>query len=164
VGRLTAEAQVRRDSDVVADRARGLTVPTIAANHSLSERHVWEILARRRRRQVAPPEYDPVGVALESVEQLDNRIEALALLADTASQESVQLGAIKTQLLAMRQRTELMQAVGLLPLELLDLREKLDIRQTVMTIVEFLRGESIADDAIRVLCERLESPVAVRQD
>ena len=36
--RLTAQRKVERDAAVVRDRARGLTWPTIAARHGLSER------------------------------------------------------------------------------------------------------------------------------
>src|SRR4051794_29732063 len=113
--RSTVAEKAERDKQIVLERAAGLTVPTIAARHDLSERYVREILAQRRQAQLVLADIDPVGEILEAIEQHDFVIERLSLLASTAKHEAVALGALKAQLGAMRHKHDLLISVGLLP-------------------------------------------------
>jgi hypothetical protein len=73
---------VARDAKVVADRARGLTWPTIADRHALSERQCRSIWSEWVRERPLEPT-DPRDALREAVAQLDATIEDTALFAET---------------------------------------------------------------------------------
>lgn len=82
MARLTAQQKVERDARIVADRAAGLTWPTIARRHDLSERQCQEILRAHRAARPRFEARDPVDAVTEVVEQLDSVIEKFALVAE----------------------------------------------------------------------------------
>jgi hypothetical protein len=95
VSRLTASEKVRRDLQVVADRARGFRWATIAERHRISERHARAVWAATRASGPALGEADPVEILHEALLQLEALIEELALLAETADHDAVRLGCLK---------------------------------------------------------------------
>jgi hypothetical protein len=76
-----AQQKVERDARIVADRAAGLTWPTIARRHDLSERQCQEILRAHRASRPLFEARDPVEAVSEVVEQLDSIVEKFALVA-----------------------------------------------------------------------------------
>jgi hypothetical protein len=80
---------------VVADRLRGLTWPTIAQRHGLSERHCREILEQWRLSQPALDELDPLELVQEALEQRAMLVEELALLVEKSKHDAVRLGALR---------------------------------------------------------------------
>ena len=74
-------------------------------------------------------EHDPVVAVLEALEQVDAIVERFARLAAEATHDAVVVGALKGQLAAIRERLGLMQAVGLLPLDLGLLRREIHARE-----------------------------------
>ncbi len=125
--RLAARDKVERDALVVADRARGLTWPTISARHGLCERQCREVVRAHRASGPALDEHDPLEEVQEALEQLESLVEQLALVVESSKHDAVRLGALKAQLAASGQRLALMQAVGILPRTLGLLRQDADI-------------------------------------
>jgi hypothetical protein len=101
--RLPAAKKVRRDEQIVRDRASGLLWSTIAQNHHLSERQAREVW---RERLAAEPleELDGRDWLRQVLLQTEQAVEELALLARTTRNDAVRLGAIRGRLAAMAQR------------------------------------------------------------
>jgi hypothetical protein len=159
---VPAYEKVRRDALVVADRARGLTWPTIAARHHLSERQCRSVYADFRRRAGNEPE-DPEDEARDAVRLLEAAIEELALLAETTNNDAVRLGAIRTKLDAICRRIELMQALGLLPRDLGLFEDRRDGRLMASALLGVLERHDIAPevedemlDALQVRCDAVD--------
>jgi hypothetical protein len=159
--RLPAADKTHRDLEIIGARAAGYTVSTIARRHGLDERHVRRILQEHRQRQ--PPlttRFDPAQIAMETIEQLDHIVEELAELAAQASQEAVRLGALRTKLVALRDRTSLLQSLGLLPADLGVVADQIDVRLSIEIISKFLVEQNVPRDAIRRLVHQLDPGTA----
>ena len=140
-GRLPAEEKVRRDSAVVADRGRGLTWSTIAERHNLSERHCREIWSEGRGLRLHAE--DPLEALADLLAQLDAGIEDLALLAETARNESVKLGALKARMGATSEKFELLRACGLLPRDLRVFRFEVEVQQVAAMVLATFDSEGV---------------------
>jgi hypothetical protein len=149
--------KVRRDSEVVADRVRGLRWATVAERHGLSERHCREIVQRWRQAQPGLGDSDPLEVVAEVLEQLEAVIERLSLLADEPVQDSVKLGAVKALLAAQHERVELLMSVGLLPHNLGLVRHEVDVRRLIRTILEVFDRHGVASDVRMDVAEALRA-------
>ena len=143
--RLPAEAKVRRDASVIADRARGLSWATVAQRHQLSERHCREIWATGRTTDLNPRA--SLDALADILAQLDAAIEDLALLAETTRNDAVRLGAVRARLAAMADRFEVMQACGLLPRDLGLFRLEIDVREMTRVIVDAFDAHAIPGEA-----------------
>lgn len=153
--RLAAHEKVERDRLVVADRARGLTWPTIGARHGLSERQCRTIWTESLSRHDLP-DADPFEVVGEVLAQWDSLIERLALLAEEADQDSVRVAALRAQADALRTRLILCQAVGLLPRDLGLFRHEADVRAVARAILSVFDEHHVPDDAVAAVREELD--------
>ena len=133
--RLRADQKVDRDTQIVAERARGLSWGRIAQRHGLSERHCRAIWSNYRTRSADLEAVDPLEAVQEALLQYDGVIDELAVLAEEAVQDAVRLGAIRSRLGAIEARLRLMQAVGLLPAGGGFVRDELEQRQLVRVLV-----------------------------
>jgi hypothetical protein len=156
MARLTAAQKVRRDAEIVADRARGLTWPTIAERNRISERQArraWTDWIRR-----APLEaVDPLRALQDAVAQLDALVEDLVLLAESTANDSVRLGAIKSRWLIIADRFRLMSYTGLLPRDLGLYRTELDARRLVDAIFRAFDEHAVSRDAREAVLAALRS-------
>jgi hypothetical protein len=156
-GRLAAVEKVQRDSEVVADRVRGLRWATIAQRHALSERHCREIVQRWHQTRPGLGDRDPLEAVAEVLEQLEGVIERLSLLADQPVQDSVRLGALKALLAAQHERVELLMSVGLLPRDLGLVRHEIDIRRLTRTVMDVFDRHGVASDVRMDVAEALRA-------
>jgi hypothetical protein len=159
--RVTAQEKVRRDAEIAADRAAGLTWPTVARRHDLSERQCQEIVKAHRAARPPFESRDPVEAVTELVEQLDSLVERFALVAEETKHDAVRVGALRSQLSAMEQRFTIMQTLGLLPpLDLV--RLDVDMRRVMDTAVNVLKrhevGGEVFDDLLVALDDGLAWP------
>ncbi len=81
----SAVDKVRRDEQIIAERARGLTWPTIARRHGLSERQCRNIWSARPGRVSCRDLTDLEARVDEALEGYDAAIEDLAMLAASAT-------------------------------------------------------------------------------
>jgi len=146
VARLTAREKLRRDAEVVSDRARGYGWASIAEHHDLSERHCRQIWREHWDAEPAMDEIDPVEIAREAIAQLDAIVEDLARIADAARHDAVRLGALKAKRDAITQRLILLQTIGLLPCDLGMLRHEIDVRQVTKAFIAVLDRHNLADE------------------
>jgi hypothetical protein len=149
---VAANPKADRDRRIVADRAAGLTWATVAARNGLAERQCRNIVAKHREEQPPPWEHDPLEVLQEQLEQLDALVERLALVAEESGHDAVRLGALKSQLIALQQRRELLQATGLLPRILGLIGQEIDMRRMTDDAVRVLKqhdvSQELADDLV----------------
>jgi hypothetical protein len=162
--RLTAQQKVQRDAEIISDRARGLSWPTIALRHKLSERQCRTIWAEYREQQRAFSDTDPIDAVLDAIATHDAVIEELALLSESANQEAVKLGAIKARLAALHAKALLMQAVGLLPADLGLLRREIETRWVAETIIGTCKKHNASIEFLRDLHEAMAGARLVRSE
>jgi hypothetical protein len=161
VARVTAQQKVERDAHIVADRSRGLTWATIEARHGVGERQCRTIWAERLR-EISTEPVDVREALREAITQLDAAIEDCALLAESTSNDSVRLGAIKARLAAMGERDELLRLSGLLPFDARAVRTEAELRDINDLILGLFDKHGLGDDAKRELEEGFEAGLAGR--
>ena len=157
--RLPAAEKVRRDEQIVADRARGLRWATIAERHHLSERHAREVW---RERLAAEPleSLDGTETIAEALLQVEAAIEDLALLAETTNNDPVKLGAIRARLDAMNSRVTLLRIGGYLPATWRAAMTEADTRRMADNLVAVLVRHDASDQLLQDIAETLRGPVA----
>jgi hypothetical protein len=152
-----AREKVKRDCEIVADRARGLTWRTIAARHGLSERQCRTVWAERRPPLAEALEGDLVAALEEALAGLDAVIEDCALLAERTANDAVRLGAIKARMAAMGERFSLLRACGLLPHDLGLWRQEIDLASLMRTMDEVFERHDVSTEALADLGEALRA-------
>lgn len=151
VARGTAQEKVRRDAEIVTDRARGLTWASIAERHGLSARQARTVWTEHCE---ATGPADPAEALLavqEAVAQIDQVVEDAALLALSTANDSVKVAALKLRLSALGQRFELQRLVGVLPYDLGWFLYDADTRATAQTIVRVLEEHDTPLEVMRDL-------------
>ncbi len=154
MGRLSAQKKVERDRQVVADRQRGLTWPTVAERHSLSERHCRQIVAQWRSSRPGLAELDPLELAQEALDRQETLVEEYALLSETSRHDAVRLGALKAKHAALNDHTSLLIACGLLP-RLGRVAVEIDVRRLTQHILSVFDRHGVDQAARRDLVEVL---------
>ena len=158
--RLTARGKVERDREIIADRARGFTWPTIAARHDLTERQCRSIWKQSLDAQARVLESDPFEAVAEALVQWDAVIERFAVVAQEATQDSVRLGALKAQADALKARLILAHAVGLLPRDLGLFRREADVRLVATKILRTLEAHDVSEEVFDALEQEFKSASA----
>ena len=136
--RVAANEKVKRDAEIVRDRARGLTWETIALRYGLSTRQCRAVFSEWAREQPSPFKANRLDLLHETLASYDLAVEEFALLADDATQETVRLGALRTKLAAMDARLQLMISLAMLPIDPRKVLEEADYRAQVIAIAEIL--------------------------
>jgi hypothetical protein len=155
VARLSAQGKVERDARIAADRARGLTWPTICERHAISERQAREVVKAHRPSLVAG--VDPVAEVGDLLARYDAIVEELAVLAEATVHDGVRLGAINGRLRAIEARASVAQAVGLLPhLELV--KRELDSRRMARDLLAIFERYGAPAEAVDELLELWRRP------
>jgi hypothetical protein len=155
VGRTSAAEKVRRDTKIVADRARGFRWAAIARRHGLSERQCRQVWREHRATEPPLAELDPLEILAEAVEQHDALVSDLAELAERANQPAVTLGVLKLKLRSIDQRLLLLQGVGLLPQNLGAFRAEIDVRRVAAALIDAFERhqipEAVENDVLDIL-------------
>ena len=162
---LTPEQRHVRNMRIVQARlGRGLSWPNVAATYRLSERACRTIVKAYRDAQPSLKAIDPIDTIEERLFQLQGAAEELALVAQTADNDSARIGAIKARLDALAQHTELLQAVGVLPNELGRLRVEVDVRVIAQRVLAVVAEMNLpAEQHARLLEALTGQPVEIQQ-
>jgi hypothetical protein len=152
-GRLTAREKVERDAEIVSARASGLPWSEIAAEHRISGRQCRTIVNEYGKTGITPRLRDPVEVVDQMLERYEGFQERLIDIADTATNDSARVGAIKAAMEAMRSQAELMQAIGVLPRDLGRMAVAIDVRRVARAAIEVLDRNGIPAEVQRELVE-----------
>jgi hypothetical protein len=164
MARLTAKAKVRRDFEIVADRARGISWPTIAATYELSETQVRNIYRAARASDVAEAD-EPRAIETidEVLLQYESVIEDCATLYASSNNDSVRLGAVKARQAAIGSKLETLQALGILP-RLSTVHFAADAQKVVDSVSAVMEkhgaGEQVENELVTALEAALPSPYA----
>ena len=87
----------------------------------------------------------------EAADQLDALIEDCAVLAETTSNDSVRVAAIKERRTLMQEKIAFQQACELLPRNLRDLLTEQQMREIIERVVEILVEHEVGEDVLRAL-------------
>jgi Homeodomain-like domain len=142
---LNTHERAQRNLRVVQDRARGLSWTRIGDRHGISDRQARRIVTEYRRAGPGLREYDPVEIVEEVLDAQEAALDDLAVLAETTTNPSVELGAIKTKLAVHRERLELLGAIGLLP-NMGQLRIEIDLRQIADRLCTVLSAPEVSPE------------------
>jgi hypothetical protein len=150
-GRLPARDKVVRDAAIVAARSEGLSWEAIAAEHGVSARQCRTIVNEYGKAGITPRLRDPVEVVDQMLERYEDFQERLILIADSATNDSARVGAIRAAIDAMRSQAELMQAIGVLPRDLGQMKVEIDVRHVARAAIDVLDRNGVPVEVQREL-------------
>jgi hypothetical protein len=159
---MTTSDRAARNSQIVEARLRGLGEITVANRFAVTPRQVRRVLAEHRKSRPRLDDIDPLEVVRDALDGYEALAEELALLAERTSHDGVRLGAIRGRLDVQKARLDLLQAAGLLPADLPQLRVLRDMERTADVIMQVFDQEGVPERAQRriadVLSGREEGP------
>ena len=119
---MTTAERAARNSQIVRARLRGLGEAEVATRFTVTPRQVRRVVAEHRESRPRLDSIDPLEVVGDVLDGYDALAEELAELADSTSHDGVHLGAIRGRLAVHGAKIELLQAAGVLPADLPQLR------------------------------------------
>jgi hypothetical protein len=137
-GGMTSEKLAQRNNEIVAAKLRGLSWPVVADTFGISVRQGQQIMRQYRESNPSLREHDPVEIVDNILDGYQGTIEELALISANSRNDSVRVGAINAKMAAMTKTVELLQAVGVLPHDLGELRVVMDGKMVAESLVEVL--------------------------
>lgn len=156
--RPDAHGQAERNMQIVAARARHVSVPDIAAEWGLTERRVRQILLKWRETNPTLRAQDPVEIVDELLIGYEATIEDLAVIARRAvdgNNLSAAVGAHNSKMRAYREMAELLQATGVLPHDLGTFNLVIDGRITAERIITVLERFNVSEEVFDAMLEAL---------
>jgi hypothetical protein len=153
---MRADDRARRDAEVVRARARGLGWSRIAEHHGISDRQARRIVADYRDRQPSLDGIDPSDVIRDTLDAYDAVIDELVTFADETQHDASKVGASRQRLDAFKAKVELLQAVGVLPHDLGEVRLVEDAQAVAQTIVTVFERHGIPKEVQEEIAEIIE--------
>jgi hypothetical protein len=160
VTRLSDAERVERNARIRADRAHGLRWTEVAARNGVSVRQAQKVWADE---QTAPitraAAIDRATEVLDATLNKYDRVEvSLERLASDRANSAVQLGAIKAQLQVLRDRTALLQSLGLLSARTLQIAaHERDFNALVDQLLDGLEAHAVPHRVQRAIVESIEA-------
>jgi hypothetical protein len=102
---------------------------------------------------ITPRLRDPVEVVDQMLERYESFGERLIGIADTATNDSARVGAIKAAMEAMKAQAELMQAIGVLPRSLGQMAVEIDLRRVARAAIDVLDRNGVPVEVQRELVQ-----------
>jgi hypothetical protein len=154
--RLPAAMKLERDRGVGSDRNRGFSWPEVARRSGLGERQCREVYRLwREQHQEDLLTADPVAAAVETLAAYDGLLNELALAAENADNANAVVGALKAQAAVLGQRVELLQAIGVLPRALGELRLHADVQLTARRILQVFEEHGVPEETKQAVAAAL---------
>jgi hypothetical protein len=153
----TVTEQANRNAEIVAGKMRGLSWSQLAASYGITIRRCQQIFAEWREENPTLRHHDPIEIADDLLDGYTADIEELVLIAATSDQDAVRVGAINARMNARQRITELLQALGVLPNDLGEMRIQIDARITAQKVLAVLEPLGLPDGVIDDLIEALDS-------
>jgi hypothetical protein len=148
---MNAREKIVRDNQIVASRMRGLSWATIAATYGLSERQCQTILEDYRASHPRLRERDPIEILDDMLDRYESAQEELALVSATTKHDATRVGAIRTRLDVLAAQANLLMLVGVLPRDLGQLRQDLDVRDLAQKTLAVFDAHNVPVEAKREL-------------
>lgn len=153
----TDEEREARNAVICAAADRGITYATIAKQYGLSRRQTIRIVQDERsaRHVEMVSDADPMTFIQETLGQFEAAIEELAVLSSATDHPGVKVAAIRTRVETVKARLEMLQQVGIVPLNLGTIQLQSDAREIGRRIVDVLMAydvdESVQDAILDVV-------------
>lgn len=158
---MTAGERRKRDRELVADRARGMTWPELAARYELSERQAQRVVERWWSRQGEDVDVSSDDVVRETLAAFAQDLNDLAVRAVETQNDAVKLGAIKARGDVFRGRIEVLRSIGRLPRDWTGWLGALETRALLHRFVAVLERRGVDDatlDELRAVIDEAEKP------
>lgn len=157
--RLKVADRVRRDARIRADRVDGYGWGTIGARYGISARRAREIWAEGSGFSVDPL-LDATAILNETLVKYSRWEGELETLYARTRNPAVQLGAIKTALQLVRDRSSLLHSTGAIDARALRASEyDRDAINTARTILTIFNDHSVPLETQQAVIEALESQI-----
>ena len=153
---MTTAERAARNSQIVHARLRGLGETEVAGRFGVTPRQVRRVLAEHREGRPRVDHIDPLEVVGDVLDGYEALAEELAELADRTRHDGVRLGAIKARLEAQKAKIELLQAAGVLPADLPQLRVLRDVSMVGEVIIDVFNRHGVSIEARREIRDLLD--------
>jgi hypothetical protein len=148
---MSTRERAARDAEIVEARVTGAGWAEVATRYGVSERHAKRVLAAFRDTRPRLHERDPIEVVERALDEYDDIIDELRAVARQTRQDNARVGALKARLQATESRLSLLQAVGVLPRDLGQLRVEHDVRFIAQAILDVFDRHDVSAEARRDL-------------
>lgn len=156
-GKLLKDAErLKRDAAIIQLLKRGISPEQVGAQFALTARTVRRIKARWREAEPGVAEIDATEIVQATLDNYEAAIEELAIVAARTTNPGAKVGAVKVRLEALRGRIELLQAVGVVPHDLGQLRVIDDAQDVARRIAEVFNAYGISEDAQMAVVDVIE--------
>lgn len=155
---MTAEQRMNRNRAIFDARARGFGWDEIARQHDVSVRQAQRIHSEYRDASPGALAADPIATVEELLAGHDAALEDLARLANDAKHDGARLGAIRARLDVMREKYELLAAVGVLPRDLGQVAVQIDSQRIADATVAVLERHAVPEHVFDEILEALGGP------
>jgi hypothetical protein len=146
MGRVTAIEKVERDARVVADRVRGLGWSAVADRNGISRRQAQNIFRTYRHTRPSLLDRDPLAEAEQTLDEFDDLVERLSLLAEASNNDAVKLGALRAQLKAHVERLKLLTALHVVPAARPGALHERDVRLLVQLVLAVFAKNGVSPE------------------
>jgi hypothetical protein len=153
---VTTAERAARNSQIVRARLRGLGEAEVANRFAVTTRQVRRVLAEHRESRPRLDNLDPLEVVVDVLDSYEALAAELAELAERTRHDGVRLGAIRARLDANKARIDLLQAAGVLPAELPQLRVLRDVSMVSEVVIEVFDRHGVALEAQREIRDLLD--------
>jgi hypothetical protein len=154
--RLTAADRVRRNAQILADRASGESLTAIANRHGLTSRQVRSICNGAEGRLAAPAVAQSEALVMSVLAEYDSLARDLDRLSRRRN-PNTELGAVKAKLQLLKNRTAFLVQTGLIPGDVFAMEYDRDAMQLAETIIEVFDRYDVPDEVQLAVVEAVES-------
>ena len=156
---MSALDKERRNIELVLLARRGVSTDALAVRFDLSPDSVRRIVKAWQDRQPPVQELDASDIVRETLEGYNAAIEELAEYALDQGHGAGKVGAVRVRLEALRGRLELLQSLGVVPLELGTLRLADDWIRVARIVVQVLDAWEVDDRVQMAIIDAVEGRV-----
>lgn len=155
--RLSAADRIRRNAQILADRAGGEPVSTIAERHDLTTRQVRSICNDGETPVVQTTIERSEALAVSVLADYEKLRRDLDRLSTSRRDPNTQLGAIKAKISVVKQQTDFLLATGLISRDLSAIDYERDAVELAETLLEVLEEQKVPWEVQNALIEAVEA-------
>lgn len=158
--RPSVTEQAKRNDEIAAARARGVSYSTLARTYGISKQRVQQIHHEHRKENPTIRQQTAVRIVDDLLESYAADIEELALVSVTTDSDAVRVSSINSRMSARGKVTDLLIEIGALPRDLGQIRMEMDAQVTAKRVVNLLKQHNVPGDVRDALLEAMRGEVS----
>lgn len=157
--RLSAADRIRRNAQILAERASGEPLSTIAERHDLTTRQVRSICNDGETPVVQTTIERSEALAISVLAHYEKLGGDLDRLATSRRDPNTQLGAIKAKISLLKQQTHFLLATGLIPRDLSAIDYERDAVELADTLLDVLEAHDVPWEVQNAVVQAVEARI-----